>query len=44
MLRDNLITTDGTQEMISECIEVVKNADNVVIFGAGVGGAELYKL
>lgn len=30
--------------MISECIEVVKNADNVVIFGAGVGGAELYKL
>lgn len=43
-LSEQLELIDGTEAMISQCLNVVKTHDEIVIFGAGVGGAALYKL
>lgn len=43
-LQNILENTDGTKGMIAECINIVKKSESIIIFGAGVGGAELYKL
>jgi len=43
-LKNILVKDDGTAQMISDCLEIVRSADGIIIFGAGVGGEELYKL
>lgn len=42
MLCKKLSTEDGTTKMCNECLAVVNNADSVIIFGAGVGGRQLF--
>ena len=44
MLREILEHEDGTVAMINRCLEVVRNSNGIVAFGAGVGGAALYNL
>ncbi len=44
MLKELLSKYDGTKQMVEDCVNVVKNSDGIVIFGAGVGGAALYKI
>lgn len=43
-LKELLETKDGTAQMVNECLNVVKKADKIIIFGAGVGGRMLYEL
>ena len=43
-LSELLEKEDGTEKMINDCLEFIKKADEVVIFGAGVGGDALYNL
>lgn len=43
-LSEQLELIDGTETMVSQCLSVVKEHDEIVIFGAGVGGGALYKL
>lgn len=43
MLLENVLNdVDGTDIMLKECLEVVKKSDQVVIFGAGIGGEGIY--
>lgn len=37
-LSEQLELIDGTETMVSQCLSVVKEHDEIVIFGAGVGG------
>lgn len=43
-LKQVLMCEDGTKKMMNECLDVVKNSNRVLIFGAGVGGAALFKI
>ena len=43
-LSEQLELIDGTETMVSQCLSVVKEHDEIVIFGGGVGGGALYKL
>lgn len=44
MLRDKIILKDGTEDILRKCLGCVEEAEEVVIFGAGVGGDNLYVL
>lgn len=35
---------DGTQSMISDCLELVSSKEKIVVFGAGVGGGETFQI
>ena len=43
-LREQLLKFDGTETLVNLCLEVVRRADRIIIFGAGVGGVTLYNL
>lgn len=41
-LKEQLSQYDGTTEMVESCLDLVRESEKVIIFGAGVGGAALY--
>lgn len=43
-LKRLLQSEDGTLNMVSECLRFVNESENIIIFGAGIGGAKLYEL
>lgn len=43
-LRSLLSTLDGTGMMVDECLKAAAESRGLVIFGAGVGGEQLYRL
>lgn len=44
VLSDLLEKNDGTNKMVSDCLQTIKDAKKVLIFGSGVGGKALYEL
>lgn len=43
-LKDMLETEDGTANMVKQCLDIVSNSEEVLIFGASVGGTILYNM
>ena len=41
-LKEQLSQYDGTTEMVESCLNLVRESEKVIIFGAGVGGGQLY--
>lgn len=38
-LKEQLSQYDGTTEMVESCLNLVRESEKVIIFGAGVGGS-----
>lgn len=39
LLKEQLAQYDGTTEMVESCLNLVRESEKVIIFGAGVGGS-----
>lgn len=43
-LKEQLSQYDGTTEMVESCLDLVRESEKVIIFGAGVGGGSSISL
>lgn len=38
MLINELYDYDGTKKMVTRCLDLTRNSNGIIVFGAGVGG------